>query len=241
METNGTRKTCQAVAFGAVTAARSTRPRGAYAKTAARRAAIVDAARKSFAERSYDETSLRDIAKRAGMTHPGVLHHFRDKAELLTEVLRQRDVAGAARIEELKAAGLSPASALSRLIREELRDPDLVRLWATLAPAASRHEHPAHEHFVHRYAHYRTAIADGLRDDNQAGQPARSVDEETAATLVLAALDGLQVQALLEPALDIDECVQQLFDLLVPGVSADNQREIAEGADRGAAATRNGP
>ena len=224
-----------------MTDARSNGPRGPYAKTAARRAGIVDAARKSFADRGYDETSLRDIAKRAGMTHPGVLHHFRDKAELLAEVLRQRDATGEARIEELRATGLSPASALSRLIREELGDPDLVRLWATLAPAAARDEHPAHEHFVQRYAHYRAAIAYSLRDDSQASQPTRGVDEDTAATLLLAALDGLQVQALLEPSLDIDECIRQLFDLLVPATSPDDQYNPAESADHRGPAPRNGP
>lgn len=61
--------------------------RGPYAKTPARRAAIVRAARDSFAEKGYAKASLRDIAERAGITHAGLLHHFRNKEELLAEVL----------------------------------------------------------------------------------------------------------------------------------------------------------
>src|SRR4051794_40638055 len=125
--------------------------RGAYAKTAARRAAIIDAARQSFVEHGYEAASLRDIARRAGISLPGLLHHFDDKAQLLHEVLRQRDVAGRARSEELRAAGQSIASAVAQLQTERQHDPQLLRLWATLAPAASRPDHPAHDYFVDRY------------------------------------------------------------------------------------------
>src|SRR6187455_17693 len=100
--------------------ARSTkrRARGAYAKTAARRAAIIDAARESFVEHGYEEASLRDIARRAGISLPGLLHHFDNTAQLLNEVLRQRDVAGRARSEELRAAGQSVSSAVAQLEAE---------------------------------------------------------------------------------------------------------------------------
>src|SRR3954452_23727003 len=65
--------------------------RGPYAKTAARRADIVRAARDSFAEHGYVQSSLRGIAERAGITHTGLLHHFSTKDELLAAVLAQRD------------------------------------------------------------------------------------------------------------------------------------------------------
>lgn len=64
------------------------RPRGPYAKTAARRADIIRAARDGFAERGFAQSSLRDIAERAGITHTGLLHHFRTKDELLAELMR---------------------------------------------------------------------------------------------------------------------------------------------------------
>jgi hypothetical protein len=94
----------------------------------------------------------------------GLLHHFRDKAELPAEVLRQRDTGGEQRADELAAAGCSGAEITVRIKRDELRDPDLVRVWATLAPAASRPGHPAHEYFVQRYERYRELIAHELRE-----------------------------------------------------------------------------
>ncbi|MGP4049872.1 TetR family transcriptional regulator [Streptomyces sp. 2A115] len=65
--------------------------RGPCAKTAARRAQIVRAARDSFTERGYAGASLRDIAERTGITQAGLLHHFRSKDDLLCAVLAQRE------------------------------------------------------------------------------------------------------------------------------------------------------
>jgi AcrR family transcriptional regulator len=198
--------------------------RGPYAKTAARREGIIDAARASFVERGYDDTSLRDIATRAGITHAGLLHHFRDKAELLVQVLRRRDTAAQQYADELVAAGCSGAENAVRVVQEELRDPDLVRLWATLAPAASRPSHPAHEYFTQRYARYRDLIAHEIRDEGEAAGLRNGVDADTAASLLLAALDGLQLQALLEPALDVEAYIRSLFDLLFPDRTANRER-----------------
>src|SRR3954452_3881485 len=125
-----------------------TRTRGPYAKTPARRAAIVAAAREAFIEHGFDQASLRDIARRAGISHQGLLRHFSGKPDLLQEVLEQRDVAARARADELLAAGASGAATASRILRDELQDPAMLRLWATLEPAASRRDHPAHEYFV---------------------------------------------------------------------------------------------
>jgi AcrR family transcriptional regulator len=189
--------------------------RGAYAKTAARRAAIIDAARESFVEHGYEEASLRDISRRAGISLPGLLHHFRDKAELLNEVLKQRDVAGRARSQELRAAGRSIASAVAQLETERQRDPQLMRLWAMLAPAASRPDHPAHEYFVERYRRIRSEVAANLRHASPASDLPNAIDHDTAAALIVAALEGLQVQWLLDPTLDIPTAVSGLIDLLV--------------------------
>src|SRR5436853_7128312 len=90
--------------------------RGPYAKTPARRATIIAAAREAFIEHGYDHASLREIAKRAGITHQGLLRHFSGKPELLLEVLRQRDTTALARVDELAAAGASAAEVTTRIL-----------------------------------------------------------------------------------------------------------------------------
>ena len=109
-------------------------------------------------------------------------------------------------------------------MRDELRQPELVRLWATLAPAASRSNHPAHDYFVQRYERLRTRIVHGLRQRGVTGSLAPGLDEDTAARLFLPALDGLQLQALLEASFDLEASIQGLTDALFPSVDADHRR-----------------
>src|SRR3954451_13814168 len=199
-----------------------TKTRGPYAKTPARRATIIAAAREAFIEHGYDNASLRDIAKRAGITHQGLLRHFRGKPELLLEVLRQRDTTARARAGELLAAGTSGAATASRILQDELRDPEMLQLWTTLEAAAARPDHPAHEYFVERQRHWKALVARDLREGDLAVHLAPGLDADTAATLLLAGLGGLQLQALLDPEIDIDRAVHGLYTALLPGAPADH-------------------
>jgi AcrR family transcriptional regulator len=49
----------------------------------AHRAAILQAAREAFAERGYARTTIRDVARRAGVTHGLVMRHFGSKEGLM--------------------------------------------------------------------------------------------------------------------------------------------------------------
>src|SRR3954453_20601552 len=200
-----------------------TKTRGPYAKTPARRATIIAAAREAFVEHGYDNASLRDIAKRAGITHPGLLRHFSGKPELLLEVPRQRDAAARARAGELLAAGTSGAATASRILQDELRDPEMLQLWATLEAAAARPDHPAHEYFVERQRHWKALVARDLREGDLAVHLAPGLDADTTATLLLAGLGGLQLQALLDPEVDIDRAAHGLFTALLPGAPTGHQ------------------
>ena len=53
----------------------------------ATRELVLDAALEMFVEQGYRATSVRDIAARCGMTHPGLLYHFPSKAALLMACL----------------------------------------------------------------------------------------------------------------------------------------------------------
>ncbi|MER6087583.1 TetR/AcrR family transcriptional regulator [Streptomyces bluensis] len=189
--------------------------RGPYAKTPARRAEIVRAARDSFAEKGYTKASLRDIAERAGITHAGLLHHFRNKDELLAEVLAKRDSEewqqGLAQVDSLDE--LSPY--LGELIRHHQKAPELMRLWIELAAAASRSDHPAHTYFVERYERGRTQFAQGFHDKAARGRLREGVTPESAAVLFHAVLNGLQLQWVLDQELDIIGPVNDFLRLLL--------------------------
>ncbi|MFD4511120.1 TetR/AcrR family transcriptional regulator [Streptomyces sp. NPDC058457] len=190
------------------------RARGPYAKTPARRAEIVRAARDSFAERGYANASLRDIAERAGITHAGLLHHFRNKEELLAEVLSDRDSEewqrGLAEVDSLDRLG----PYLGELMRHHQEAPELMRLWIELAAAASRPDHPAHTYFVERYERSRAQFADGFPDETTRGKLRDGVSPQSAAALFQAVLNGLQLQWVLDQDLDIVGPVTDFVRLL---------------------------
>jgi AcrR family transcriptional regulator len=48
---------------------------------------ILGAALDAFAERGYAGTSIRDIAAGAGLSVPGVYHHYRSKQQILSELM----------------------------------------------------------------------------------------------------------------------------------------------------------
>ncbi|MEU1513798.1 helix-turn-helix domain-containing protein [Streptomyces sp. NPDC005811] len=193
------------------------RARGPYARTPARRAEIVRAARDSFAEHGYAKASLRDIAERAGMTHAGLLHHFRNKDELLAEVLAERDAEewrqGLARVRGPEQLG----PYLGELIRHHQQAPELMRLWMELAAAASRPDHPAHAHFVERYERSRAQFADGFPDEESRAALRGGVSPESAALLFHAVLSGLQLQWVLDQELDIVGPLGDFMRLLFEG------------------------
>ncbi|WP_329224247.1 helix-turn-helix domain-containing protein [Streptomyces canus] len=192
------------------------RARGPYAKTPARRAEIVRAARDSFAENGYAKASLRDIAERAGLTHAGLLHHFRNKEQLLAEVLAERDAEEWQQGLEQVARPDQLAPFLAELIHHHQKAPELIRLWIELAAAASRPDHPAHTYFVERHERGRTQFAEGFQPKAARGTLCEDVSPESAAVLFYAALNGLQMQWVLAPDLDIvdplTDFVRLLFD-----------------------------
>ncbi|MGX9885510.1 TetR/AcrR family transcriptional regulator [Streptomyces sp. NPDC002276] len=189
--------------------------RGPYAKTATRRADIVRAARDSFAERGYASASLRDIAERAGITHAGLLHHFRSKDELLTAVLAQRDTEeweqGEARVNG-RLEAMAPY--LAELLRHHQTAPELMRLWIELAAAASRPDHPAHDYFVDRFERGRAQFAQGAHEHLEEGPLREGLSPEVAAVLFQATLNGLQLQWLLDPELDIVQPLDAFLNLI---------------------------
>ena len=192
--------------------------RGPYAKTAARRADIIRAARDSFAERGHAGASLRDIAKRAGISHAAVLHHFENKDELLTAVLAKRDD------EEWELAFTAgggdgpdaPVRYLAEILRGHQKSPELMRLWAELATAASRPDHPAHAYFVDRHERVRVYTAQAMRRRAEQGELRDGLDPDSAAALLQAVLHGLQMEWLLNQDLDIIEPLNRFFDLILP-------------------------
>ncbi|TLF75411.1 TetR/AcrR family transcriptional regulator [Nocardia cyriacigeorgica] len=64
------------------------------------KSAIIDAARKLFVERGYDETSVDDIARESNVSKGAVYHHFPDKQQIFADVYRDATAAVTTKVAE---------------------------------------------------------------------------------------------------------------------------------------------
>jgi AcrR family transcriptional regulator len=143
------------------------------------------------------------IAAACGVTRAGLLHHFPTKEELLEAVLSERDRRAAALFFSGAPAeaddGLAYFSRLIKVVEHNSQNPGIVSLFALLSTEATDPDHPAHSYFVARYARSleRTRLALANLDERGLLRPAaRRPGVETE---IIALMDGLQVQWLLNP------------------------------------------
>ncbi|MFE7408412.1 TetR/AcrR family transcriptional regulator [Isoptericola sp. NPDC057559] len=169
------------------------RTRG-YAKGRAKREEILQAAIVAFGEVGYHGASLREIAARVGISHPGLLHHFPTKAALLEAVLEHRDAVDFADFDTDVEQGRTMFEALVRLVqRNALRRP-VVEVFTGLAAEATSTDHPAHAYFADRYPVTVARLRAELDRQADAGRLRAGVDPGVAARAIVALMDGLQVQ-----------------------------------------------
>ena len=176
------------------------RERGGYAKGRERRDAILAAANEVFATRGFRGASLATIAKRVGMSEPGLLHHFASKEELLLELLKLRDQHDDERIAQARAAHAHALDVLLELCRQNEERPGIVRLFTILAAESVDDDHPAHDWFLARYRERRRVLAERL--GRRAARGHASTPTSTprwSRPQILAMFDGLQIQWLLDP------------------------------------------
>ncbi|WP_432991389.1 TetR/AcrR family transcriptional regulator [Dactylosporangium sp. CA-233914] len=155
-----------------------------------RREQIIAAATALVAERGFWGLSMQDVADECGLTVPGLLHHVGSKDGLLVAVLAHRDAEDSRALGEPRPADLRTLCAA--LVRRNATQPEIVRLFAVLAAESLAPDHPAHDYFA---ARQRTVL------DSLATLAKPVCDRpEALARQIMAAMDGLQLQWLRDPA-----------------------------------------
>ncbi|MEU8699009.1 TetR/AcrR family transcriptional regulator [Streptomyces sp. NPDC048680] len=170
-----------------------------YAKGRARREQIVTAAVEVYADVGYHGASLREIAKRAGISHVGLHYYFPSREALLAAVLERRDEEDTA---QLGPKVYSPKAAVQHLVDladHNARHPGMVELYVRLAAEAFAEDHPAHQYFREHYRTTREYVHHALRELAEQGALRDGVDSRVAAAGFVALMDGLQVQWLTSP------------------------------------------
>ncbi|MET8224798.1 TetR/AcrR family transcriptional regulator [Streptomyces sp. NPDC005301] len=173
-----------------------------------RRAEIVRAAVEVIAGRGYRGASLAAVAERVGLTQQGLLHYFPTKEALLVAVLRERDQWDAVPDSRWRL------DLLRSLVEYNAMRPGIVQTFSALLGESVTEGHPAREFFTERYTAVRANMAAVLREQYGERLPS-GLTPERAAPLLVAVMDGLQYQWLLDPeSVDMPAAFRDFLTLL---------------------------
>jgi AcrR family transcriptional regulator len=164
---------------------------------AERREEILAAATELIAVSGFNGVSLGAFAAACGMTKAGLLHHFPSKEHVLVGVLERRDELDIAAVmgdADPAPDAATARAALTRLVRRNLGQESVVKLYTVLSAEALDPAHPAHDYFRRRLRTSR----DRLEREMFAWHPWPG----GAAVELLAFLDGLQLNWLRDPEID---------------------------------------
>lgn len=157
---------------------------------------IVAAAQHCLRERGYEATSIKDIAAQAGVA-PGLVHYyFKDKAELLVEVVRTLDKRYHAEVEGVTLE-VPPGNKLHTVMAaayERYSQPDWYRLLFPLLGVGLQNEQIGREvaELFERARRQILSISSVVGSD--LGAPP-STDYETLSSVILAFCEGMAIQA----------------------------------------------
>jgi len=173
---------------------------------------VVDAAYKVMSEKGYEKASIKDIASEAGIT-PGLIHYyFRNKEEILTDLLLASSRQYTQDMQRLQSS--VPTEHLAKAALNEPKDrverqPDWYKLRYELFALGLRNPQIS-DSVNDLLENARTGIETILHKIvGDAGDEAASV-----AAIMLACFDGLALQKLLNPEFDIDGAYLELEKML---------------------------
>ncbi|MET8978053.1 helix-turn-helix domain-containing protein [Streptomyces sp. NPDC004539] len=194
------------------------KPRGPYRKSAERREQILQAAYEAIDEHG-ERASLQDIADRVGVTQPALTYYFPTRDDLLLAVLERRDVVG--KTSAGPPEGGSMVDGMVGSARHTTEHPGLAKLYVTLSAAATDPDSPAHAYFRDRYRTLATEVTQDFEHQQDTGDLRTDENAAHLARALLAVLDGLQIQWMHDPTVDIAAIAETFARLLAPQPTTD--------------------
>jgi AcrR family transcriptional regulator len=181
------------------------------AKGEDRRQRIVAVAQRLASEQGWRRTSIGQIAREAGVTPAGLLHHFESKEQLLNAVLDARDADDMAHLDLSADFEVQIAQVADRFTRSpQLVGTFAVLLMENLDPAA-----PLHGRFLDRYRAGREIVAAAIRRGQESGRFRSDVDADVKAVEIIAVITGMETSWMLDPSIPLAEVFAQYAASLV--------------------------
>jgi AcrR family transcriptional regulator len=175
---------------------------------------ILSAAKQVFAAHGYRGGSLNDVATLAGYTRAGLLHHYPSKQAVLLALLDLRDERLGTRDSREEESIFTVIERLPDLVRRILEDRVLVQLAHALTAEASEGGHPAHEWASGRQDQLRQRLVASVKHSIGARELPASIDPESLAAVILAVVEGLEAQWLINESVSPVQGARTLRQLL---------------------------
>lgn len=182
----------------------------AYAKGTTRRTEILDATVSLLARGGMRGASVKRIATEIGITPSHLNYYFGGRERLLEAVIEAWDTPDFP----------VPDRTVTFLehwivgVRHNATVPGLIHLYTAFAAESAPSEHTSHEFFRRRFAHVRAQVANDLRHRRQVGVVRADIDPEVTAQVLIAYSDGLQLEWLFDPSIDMPRRLIEVIDAL---------------------------
>ncbi len=166
---------------------------------------MADAAVSVVARDGFDLLSVRSVAREAGVSGGAVQHHFATRADLLLAAFAQTVQSISARLAATELDGevhevLHGLCEQALPLDEERRREAIV--WVTLSAAAPSHPDLAVAHRRGLVA-FTAIVADIIASGQRSGEVPEPVNAQAAATVLVAVVDGLTLQGIVEESTDL--------------------------------------
>ncbi|MCV7423166.1 TetR/AcrR family transcriptional regulator [Mycobacterium yunnanensis] len=169
------------------------------AKGEDRRVRILEVAERLLARNGWRNTSLAQIAKEAGVSTAGLLHHYASKEQLLNAVLDARDADDdqhADRTGDL-------ITEICRVAERFDRQPELIGTFTVLLAENIAPDAPLHDRLVKRQQAAVGIVTDFIRRTQNAGVYRPDFDPAIKAVEILAFINGMESAWLLDPSIPL--------------------------------------
>jgi AcrR family transcriptional regulator len=182
------------------------RPYGALlAKGEDRRQRILAATQRLLRKNGWRGITLAQIAREAGVSPAGLLHHFESKEQLLHAALDARDAYDDAQVDRSGDV----VEQLERVAARFHEAPDLIGLFAVLLMENLEPDALLHDRFLNRYRVAVETVAEGIRRGQKAGRYRTDLDPVVKAVEIVAFLNGMETAWLLDPTIPLTEVFRE--------------------------------
>jgi len=186
----------------------------------ARRAQILEAALRSFSEKGYHEATMDDLAREAGLSKGSLYWHFKSKAEVFAGLLAAYtlELFQAWEREADAYEGGSVIALLGRIGELSLEhiggQTALLRAWAEFVV-----HREVQDLFAEIYRVSRRELCSWIRRGIESGE-IRDVEPESLAAALTAGIEGLLLQALVDPDFEPAHHWRVSWDVFARGIAA---------------------